>query len=253
MKPCSPGREDPKAGALAAPGVYVAPVFCRTYILLSTALFDPAGAGLQPPHAAMLSPPRAMQRADMGLLQAWVRTESWHWVHCWHEVMGAGTHLSLGICQAHGHLTHPGQMKSVDHFTAVSPSELSREEGWWGSQQGFPTARETMLTPLLEDATCSHARDTGTASCMKHGGFPTADKCCHASPSSAPSHSGARPGAMLLGTEPIPQTAPSLTAGICSPWALAKDTKPNARGWYLQRALGQKQVAVGRSAYFSSA
>lgn len=36
------------AGAPAAPGVYVAPAFCRTYILLPTALFNPASAGLQP-------------------------------------------------------------------------------------------------------------------------------------------------------------------------------------------------------------
>lgn len=68
MKPGSPGREDPTAGALATPGVYVSTAFCRTYVLLPTALFIAASAGLQPPSTAMLCPPRGVQRADVGLL-----------------------------------------------------------------------------------------------------------------------------------------------------------------------------------------
>ena len=57
------------AGALATPGVYTAPAFCRTYIPLSTAMFNPASAGLRLPGAAMLCLPRAVQRADVGLLR----------------------------------------------------------------------------------------------------------------------------------------------------------------------------------------
>lgn len=173
-----------------------------------------------------------------------VKTESWHCHGGWQASLPE-------MCQADGHLTHSGQMKSVNHFTAALPSTWSREERLEDLQQSFLSAGETMLTPVLGDATCSLARDTGTSSCTKTGGFPTADMCCHTSPNSDPSHRGARADAQLLETEPTPQRNPSVLPLQGPPQLMAKDTTTN--GMCLQRVPGQKPSAEGHAAYFVSA
>lgn len=172
---------------------------------------------------AVLCPPRAVQRADVGLLRPRVRAESRHGVHGQHGVLGDSRNSSLGIHQAHSHLPHLGQLTPVNHLTAAPPSELSRKEGegaqgtcsrashcWENHPGGFHTLR---------------TRDTITSE-MQWLSKP--DKCHHASSSSAPSHGGARPGAPGDRAHPADSPLYPHAADTCSHRTLAKNTKANA-------------------------